>query len=143
MGLAKEISSWSKDPRKKIGAVVIGHKGQVLAQGYNGFPRDFNDSPERYNNREEKRKFVIHAEMNCIYNASFNGVSLEGTTMYVYGLPPCSECAKGIIQSGVKEVFYCFDTEDKDSERWMESFKLSKLMFEEVGVNAQRLGYYE
>ena len=91
--LAREISSWSKDPSKQIGAVAIGEKGQVLAQGYNGFPRGIEDTDERLNHRQTKYKYVVHAEMNCIYNATYNGVSLNGSTMYIYGLPVCSECA--------------------------------------------------
>ena len=104
IGLAKEIAKWSKDPSKQIGAVAIGDKGQVLAQGYNGFPRGIEDTQERYDNREEKYKYVVHAEMNCIYNATYNGVSLEGATIYISGLPVCSECAKGLIQVGIKRV---------------------------------------
>jgi len=138
MSLAREISTWSKDPRKKIGSVVIGHKGQVLAQGFNGFPRGIDDSTERYSDRDVKRQYVIHAEMNCIYNASFNGVSLEGSTIYVYGLPPCSECAKAIIQAGISEVYYTTN-DDPDSARWYESFELSKSMFTEVGVKFERI----
>jgi dCMP deaminase len=138
MKLAKEISTWSKDPRKQIGAVVVGHKGQVLSQGYNGFPRGIEDSLERYNDRDEKRKYVIHAEMNCIYNASFNGVSLEGNSIYVYGLPPCSECAKAIIQAGIKEVYYSADITE-DFAHWEESFKVSKGMFDEVGIEYHKL----
>ena len=99
MELARQISSWSKDPSKKIGAVVIGENGQVLAQGYNGFPRGVKDTEERYNNRETKYNYIVHAEMNAIYNASWNGVSLKDATIYIYGLPCCHECAKGIIQS--------------------------------------------
>ena len=76
MDLAKCIAEWSKDPSTKIGAVAIGDKGQVLSQGYNGFPRGIEDSPERLHIREEKYKYIVHAEMNCIFNASFNGVSL-------------------------------------------------------------------
>ena len=72
MDLAKCIAKWSKDPSTKIGAVAIGDKGQVLSQGYNGFPRGIEDSPERLHIREEKYKYIVHAEMNCIFNASFN-----------------------------------------------------------------------
>ena len=81
--LAKSVSEWSKDPSRKIGAVAIGDKGQILAQGFNGFPRGITDSVERYNNRELKYKFVVHAEMNVIYNASYNGVSLDGADLYL------------------------------------------------------------
>ena len=97
LALAEQISTWSKDPSRQIGCVAVGDKGQVLAQGYNGFPRGIEDSPEIYNNRELKYKYIVHAEMNTIFNASYNGVSLDGATLYVHGLPCCSDCAKGIV----------------------------------------------
>lgn len=131
--LAREISSWSKDPSKQIGAVAIGEKGQVLAQGYNGFPRGIKDTDERLNHRQTKYKYVVHAEMNCIYNATYNGVSLNGSTMYIYGLPVCSECAKGLIQVGIKRVVSTPIT-DATPETWVESTKLTKEIFEEAGV---------
>jgi len=130
--LAKSVSEWSKDPSRKIGAVAIGDKGQILAQGFNGFPRGITDSVERYNNRELKYKFVVHAEMNVIYNASYNGVSLDGADLYVYGLPICSDCAKGIVQVGIKRVIMPMPTEIP--EQWVASWELSKTMFEEAGV---------
>ena len=83
LNLAREVSTWSKDPSTQVGAVAIGEKGQVLAQGYNGFPRGVNDSLERYNDKEVKYRYVVHAEMNCIYNATFTGASLNNATMYV------------------------------------------------------------
>ena len=131
--LAREISTWSKDPSTCIGAVAVGEKGQLLAQGYNGFPRGIEDSQERLNNRKEKYKYVVHAEMNCIYNATYNGVSLNGSTIYIYGLPVCSECAKGLIQVGVKRVVSTPIT-DATPDKWVESTKLTKEIFEEAGV---------
>jgi dCMP deaminase len=104
LNLAREVSTWSKDPSTQVGAVAIGEMGQVLAQGYNGFPRGVNDSLERYNDKEVKYRYVVHAEMNCIYNATFTGASLNNATMYVWGLPVCNECAKGLAQVGVKRV---------------------------------------
>ena len=136
LDLAKHISSWSKDPSTKIGAVAVGEKGQILAQGYNGFPRGVEDTEERLNNREEKYKFVVHAEMNCIYNATLNGVSLDGADLYVYGLPVCSECAKGVIQVGIKNVFICHPTDI--NPYWEVSYNSTKNMFKEAGVNAFR-----
>jgi len=133
LGLAEYISTWSKDPSTKIGAVAIGTKGQVLAQGYNGFPRGIADSPERLNTREEKYKYVVHAEMNVIFNASLNGVSLYESTMYICGLPCCSDCAKGMIQAGVSRVV--MKVEDLDGAlRWEDSWNRSKDMFNETGV---------
>lgn len=129
--LAKFFSQWSKDPRTKVGAVIIGDNGQVLAQGYNGFPRGINDSHERLNNRETKNKLVVHAEENALYNALHNGASVKGSTIYVYGLHVCHNCAKGIIQSGIKNVVMYQPIE---KEGWEESTNLAKEMFEESGV---------
>ena len=131
--LAKHASSWSKDPSKQIGAVAVGYSGQILSQGYNGFPRGVLDSEARLNDRELKYKYVVHAEMNAIYNATLNGVSLNGATLYVYGLPVCSECAKGIVQVGIKRV--CISAAMPLPERWMSSWDMTKKIFNEVGID--------
>ena len=133
LDLAKFFSTWSKDPSTGVGAVAIGAHGQVLAQGYNGFPRKVEESPERMNNREIKYQYVVHAEMNCIYNAGFNGAKLDGSTMYVYGLPVCNECAKGIIQVGIKRVVIPENGTDVP-ERWKVSVLDTQRMFNEAGV---------
>lgn len=132
MDLAKVAASWSKDPSTKIGAVAIGEKGQVLCTGYNGFPRGIDDNLTRYYNRELKYKMVVHAEQNAIYNATYNGVSLNGSTMYVHGLPCCSDCAKGIIQVGVKRVIM---STPATPDRWKDSWQLTETMFKEAGVS--------
>ena len=137
ISLAKEIASWSKDPRTKVGAVVVGKEGQILSQGYNGFPRGIEDNPERLENREVKLKYVVHAEMNCIYNASLSGMSLKDSDLFVYGLPVCSECAKGVIQVGVKRVFMCYPGEIDD--KWRDSFSTTQEMFFESGIEFCRL----
>ena len=131
LALAKEVSTWSKDPSTQVGAVTVGSKKEVLSQGFNGFPRSIKDSDERYNDRETKYKLVVHAEMNAIYNATYSGTSLDGATLYVYGLPICSECAKGIIQVGIKKVVV---EKSKELDNWNESVQLSKKMFDEAGV---------
>ena len=133
MDLAKCIAEWSKDPSTKIGAVAIGDKGQVLSQGYNGFPRGIEDSPERLHIREEKYKYIVHAEMNCIFNASFNGVSLANSTMYICGLPCCSDCAKGMIQAGISRIVMLV-TDPDGADRWKDSWNRSKAMFDEAGI---------
>lgn len=132
ISLAKEISTWSKDPSRKIGAVAVGDKGQILAQGYNGFPRGILDSADRYNDRPTKYKLVVHAEMNVIYNATYNGVSLNNARLFVYGLPVCSECAKGIIQVGIQSVTVYTDQPVPDI--WKESYELTNNIFKEAGV---------
>ena len=130
--LAQQVSTWSKDPSRQIGAVAVGSKGQVLAQGYNGFPRGMPDNMSWYMDRNIKYKYVVHAEMNVIYNATYNGVSLDGSTLYVYGLPVCSDCAKGVIQVGIKRVVM---PSQEIPDHWLESWNLTSRMFKEAGVD--------
>jgi dCMP deaminase len=132
LALAEQVSTWSKDPSRQIGAVAVGSKGQVLAQGFNGFPRGIRDNPSRYSDRNLKYKLVVHAEMNVIYNATYNGVSLNDSTLYVHGLPVCSDCAKGIIQVGIKRVV--MPTQEVP-DHWKESWEFTQSMFREAGVN--------
>ena len=129
MHLTSEIAKWSKDPSRKIGAIIVGNYKQIISQGYNGFPRGVNDSDERYQDRETKYKFVVHAEMNAILNALYNGSSVKGSTIFVSGLPVCNECAKAIIQSGIKEVIYMSDKYDGT-----DSVVASKKMLDACGV---------
>lgn len=131
MAMAEHVAEWSKDPSTKIGAVAVNDKGQVLSTGYNGFPRGIEDSNERLSDRPTKYKYIVHAEMNAIFNATYNGVSLDNSTMYVAGLPCCSNCALGIIQVGVKHVVMQGDPEN---ERWKESTDFSVKLFDEAGV---------
>jgi dCMP deaminase len=81
--LAKEIAQWSLDPSTKIGAVAVGLKGQVLSQGFNGFPRGIKDLEIRLNNRETKYKFIVHGEMNMIYNAMFRILTIMKNLLHI------------------------------------------------------------
>lgn len=137
--LAKHISTWSKDPSRQIGAVAIGQNRNILATGYNGFPRGVYDTDERLNDRKEKYKLIVHAEMNCIYNATLNGVSLQGSHLYVYGLPVCHECAKGVVQVGVSRVImsddiWVLDDRLENDRKWIDSFNRTKQIFTEGNV---------
>lgn len=138
IALASEIAEWSKDPSTKVGAVVVGEKGQIVSQGYNGFPRGFDDSLERYFDRPTKYKYIIHAEANAIYNALYNGASVEGCTIYVHGLPPCLECAKAIVQSGIKRVV----TDSKPDERWLKSNQDAMDIFNEANIEFEYLNCF-
>lgn len=132
--LAKHISTWSKDSTK-VGAVIADPEThQVLGMGYNGFPRGVEDAVERYDNREDKLKFIVHAEANAILNANR---PVRGCDIYVYPsfMLPCScpECSKLIVQSGIKRVYSYKPAALKD--RWQELAKYSKIILEEGGVN--------
>lgn len=133
MKLAEHVSTWSKDPNTKVGAIVVGAKGQILTQGYNGFPRKIKDTPARLNDRDTKLKYVVHAEMNAIFNASLTGVSLDGSTIYIYGLPICHECAKGIIQVGIKKAVIQKQFPGM-KDTWKESCSLAIKILEEANI---------
>ena len=137
LGLAKHIAGWSKDPSTRCGAVAVGRYGQILSQGYNGFARGISDSPERLSDRSQKYKFTIHAEMNCIFNASLTGVSLKDSDLYVYGLPVCDNCAKGIVQVGFSRVYTCYPAAAEERREWFESYKITREMFVEARIVAE------
>lgn len=125
--LADHVASWSRDPRTKVGAVIVRPDKTVASLGFNGFPRGVDDKEERYNDRPTKHNFVVHAEANAILTA---GERLFGHTLYVSPLFPCQECAKMIIQSGITRVV----TRSPEGSSWANSFEISKIMFEEAGV---------
>lgn len=131
--IAQEVATWSKDPSTKVGAVIIGDNGQIVSQGYNGFPRGILDTIERLNDRPLKYKLVVHAERNALLNALYNGASVKGCALFVHGLPVCNECAKSIIQAGISKVYY--DTLPK--EQWQEQTDFALKMFQESGVNVE------
>lgn len=132
---AVTASSHSKDPRTKVGAAIVDHRGVVRTTGWNGFPRGVDDDPSRYADREIKLKLVVHAEANAIANAAAVGVPLEGCGLVVTKFP-CHECAKLIIQSGIKKV--AAPTPDDDG-LWAGSAVIAHQMFQEAGVEVEYL----
>ena len=104
LDLTDLIATWSKDPSRGVGAVIVSPMRQVLATGYNGLPRGFKDHPERLL-RPVKYDLIVHAEMNAILNST---TPLDRCTMYTI-MFPCNECTKLIIQSGIKEVKYIYN----------------------------------
>lgn len=110
MGVALLASYRSKDPNTQVGACIIDDQNRILSTGYNGFPHGCSDDEFPWNRDaslgETKYQFVVHAELNAVLNA--RGKNLSGSKLYV-SLFPCHECAKAIIQSGVKEVVYLSD----------------------------------
>tara|TARA_R110000803_G_scaffold53449_2_gene109699 strand:+ start:2489 stop:2947 length:459 start_codon:yes stop_codon:yes gene_type:complete len=135
LSLAQQVAGWSKDPSTRVGAIAVNSIGSVVAQGYNGFPRGIEDTELRYNDRELKYRYVVHAEMNCIFNAAWNGSSLDGCTLYVWPLPACHECAKGIIQSGIERVVSPDFADPFTRERWRDSTDQTLEMFQEAGID--------
>jgi dCMP deaminase len=124
--LAQHVADWSKDPSTQVGACVVNEDKQVVSLGFNGFPRGVEDTISRLMNRETKYKFVSHAERNALDNAY---VDIKGSTLYST-LFPCNECAKGIIQKGIKTVV----TTHPDLDRTHNNLDESLQMFSEAGV---------
>lgn len=96
--MAREAARWSKDPRKKCGAVVV-HNGKIHGIGYNGFPRGVEDKKSRLNDKPLKLKIVVHAEVNAIVSAE-----CKGDSIYVWPQLPCGQCMGLIIQAGIRRV---------------------------------------
>ena len=126
------VASWSSDPSTKVGAVIIPENSDIPIIGWNGFPRGVADTPERYADRDIKYMLVAHAESNAIINAARNGVNLKGSTIYI-SHPPCNECSKLIVQSGIKKVIHRPLTPDMAS-RWGKLLKYSDLLLSEGNV---------
>ena len=108
MGIAKLAARRSKDPSTQVGACIVSQDNIIISTGYNGMPKGCSDDefPWDRTGEDTKYPYVVHAELNAILNA--NGRDLRGSRIYV-ALFPCNECAKAIIQSGVKEVYYLSD----------------------------------
>jgi len=132
LNLAKHISEWSKDPSTKVGCVVVGPDREIRSTGFNGLPRGIEDNDERLNNREIKYPLICHAEENAIMHAARIGISLKDCTAYVTW-PPCTRCARSLIQAGVSTIIYPKDIEIPD--RWMEDFNLSLNMLKEAKID--------
>lgn len=108
MGIAFLSAMRSKDPNSQVGCCIVSHTNRILSVGYNGFPNGMPDSEFPWNRDGEDNKYlyVAHSELNAILN--YRGGSLEGAKLYVT-LFPCNECAKAIIQAGIKECVYADD----------------------------------
>lgn len=135
MGVALLASQRSKDPSTQVGACIIDGDKRILSTGYNGFPKGCSDDEFPWNRDESKGEtkyqYVVHAELNAILNAS--GKKLAGATLYV-GLFPCNECAKAIIQSGIKEVIYLSDKYHNTAP-----MTASRKMLESAGITVRQL----
>lgn len=135
MGVALLASMRSKDPSTQVGACIVDNENRILSTGYNGFPSGCSDDEFPWEREgdfgQTKYPFVVHAELNAILNA--RGKNLTGAKIYV-ALFPCNECAKSIIQSGIKEVIYLSDKYAETKETLA-----SKRMLASAGVKLTQL----
>jgi len=160
MDMCDTIAQKSKDTSTKVGCVIVGPDNEVRSMGFNGFPRGAcddvrksytvtdngikldglhdmfatfirpKDIKKRYN-RPLKYKWTEHAERNAIYNAARVGIPLKGCTIYINSLPPCTDCARAIIQSGITTAVI---KDIEVPERWKKDCDIASEMFNECGV---------
>lgn len=133
--LAREVSTWSKDPSTQCGAVIVRPDRSICSLGYNGFPRGFRDDTALYTDREIKYDRVVHAEMNAILSAR---EPLRGYVLFTYPFMPCSRCAVHVAQAGLAEVWAPRCPEAKQ-ERYREVFERSRAWLREGGVRLREL----
>ncbi len=136
MGVALLAAQRSKDPNTQVGACIVDADNRILSTGYNGFPQGCSDDEypwerEGAGENETKYPFVVHAELNAILNA--RGKSPAGARIYV-ALFPCNECAKAIIQCGIREIVYF-----SDKYATTPATLASKRMLQSAGVSLRRL----
>lgn len=116
--MAKLISTWSKDPSTRVGAVIADGK-RIISTGYNGFPDIMSDLVENYNNREQKYSRIIHGEMNALL---FAKQDVKDATLYTYPFISCDRCFVHMLQAGINRFVAPKPTEEQLT-RWGESFK--------------------
>ena len=131
LDLATHISEWSKDPSTKVGCVVVGPDREIRSTGFNGFPRGILDSDDRLTDRDLKYPLICHAEENAIMHAARIGLALKGCTAYVTW-PPCTRCARSLIQAGISEIVIPSGLEIPD--RWKTDFETSMSLLREAEV---------
>jgi dCMP deaminase len=127
LDLADLVATWSKDPKRKVGAVIVDSNNRIISVGFNGFARGVDDSPISYEDTGFKLQSILHAETNAIMFAQGN---TRGCTIYT-SCPTCVHCASQIIQSGITRVVYvALDTESK----WVESNKIASNLYKQTKV---------
>jgi len=133
--IASNIAGWSKDPSTKVGAVAVRDR-RILAQGFNGLPVGITDSNARLQDRETRLSMTVHAEMNCVAFAAKSGVCLAGSTMYIWPLMTCSNCAAVLIQADINKIVV---PDFVEPIRWQDSFNTAREMFIEAGIAVHRI----
>ena len=128
------IAIKSKDPSTKVGAIIVGPDWEIRSTGFNGFPRGVNETKMSRWERPEKYKWIAHADRNAIDQAARVGTPCLGCVMYL-PFPPCSECAKSIIQVGIATVICRSIYKGSNPELHLEELKYTMAMFSEASIS--------
>lgn len=134
MGIANDISKWSKDKSTGVGAVIVKHN-RIISTGYNGFPEHISDKNIDRHSRPAKYSWTVHAEENAIISAARVGVSTDGAIMY-YTWFPCAGCARMIVNAGISKIV-CGRKPDLSNEKFGKEFEIAIEMLHEADVDIE------
>jgi dCMP deaminase len=137
LNMIPAVAKKSKDRSTKVGSIIVGADHSVKTFGFNGFPRGVNDDVDSRHERPAKYLWTEHSERNALYNCLRNGTSTMGCCIYV-DWTPCADCARGIIQAGIKQVVIDGDSPSYNNavlnERWKAEHEVAVTMMSEAGV---------
>jgi dCMP deaminase len=145
-GMALYHSRMSKDPKTRVGSIIVGPDNEILSAGFNGFPRNIADTHDRLHNRDTKLMLMVHAEMNALLAAARTGMRLKGCTLFlactddtgeVWGGPPCTRCCMEIIQVGVSEIVSY--PVKKSPSKWHADLAFAKERIWEAGLKYREM----
>lgn len=129
VALTEMVASWSKDPKRQIGCVIVNLDRRIIATGYNGFPRGLPDNEEDLANQQKKRLHMIHAELNAILNATSD---LKHSTLFVNRFP-CHVCAGLILQAGIGNIVV--PEPDLEHEHWGQGWQTAlEILTTRIGI---------
>lgn len=137
LNIAEQVKLKSKDESTQIGAIIVGQDNEILSTGYNSFPRGLNDEIKERQERPIKYFYFEHAERNAIFNAARVGTPINNSMIYITSGLPCADCARAIINSGIKKVYCKSVCTTKNKSKWDESQRISLEMLNECGVEVE------
>lgn len=139
LDMAKLVSAWSKDPGKRVGAVIVRPDRSVASVGFNGFPSGMEDRTEWLLDRDEKNLRTVHAELNAKDYALQSGL-IKGCTLYTYPCGPCPSCLVQLLQNGVTNFVF---PRTPVHSRWFNSIEKSKSILIEMGIEYREIYSYD
>lgn len=145
INLAKNVAKKSKDRSTKVGAIIVNDHDEIVATGFNGFPRGIDDENPAYHERPLKYDVTEHAERNAIYQAAARGSACRGTTLYLGHSPwngICTDCARAIIQAGIKTIIGPeAERFAGRGEQWEQNCRTAQNLLKEAGIVVKSILY--
>lgn len=139
LSICKVVATRSKDPHTQVGCIIAGPAHEIRSTGYNSLPRGIRDDVAERLERPTKYLWMEHAERNAIYNAARCGTTLDGCTIYIE-LMPCMDCARAIVQAGIREVVVSRERMGQySSDYYDEHFRMVEVLFQEAAIKVRQV----